>query len=110
MHRRASNRKGAVIACVGHAVRQRTHEPQRLRSGASGSKAAVVMISARKNQLPSLRLTRLVCLPTNRGRRAERNHAQGSGGIDVPKGLCPWTANASTRWASTFNFSARTVW
>ena len=63
MQRRASSWKGAVIACVGQAVMQRVQEPHRFFSAASGSSSSVVMISARKNQLPSRRLIRFVCLP-----------------------------------------------
>src|ERR1044071_968066 len=64
MQRRASSRNGAVIAFVGHAAMHLEHDPQRLNSGPSGSMSIVVKISARKSQLPSLRLIRLVCLPT----------------------------------------------
>ena len=54
-----------MMAAVGQASRQRRQEPQWFFSGASGGSSSVVMISARKNQLPSLRLIRLVCLPMN---------------------------------------------
>ena len=56
MHFRASSSNGAVMAFVGQAAMQRVHLPQWFRSGASGSSSSVVRISARKIQLPSLRL------------------------------------------------------
>ena len=63
MHLRASSWYGAGNASVGQMSRHRRQLPQRSEAGESGSSSAVVKIAPRKNQLPSVRLTRLVCLP-----------------------------------------------
>jgi hypothetical protein len=47
MQRRGSSTKGAAKADVGHASRQRVHEPQRSAIGVPGISASVVTTSPR---------------------------------------------------------------